>query len=73
MTQRPIIALTPGEPAGVGPDVALSFVQQPPACDVVVIADPVLLAARAVQLGLSFSAKTYVWNQTIPSKRYLTI
>ena len=59
MTQRPIIALTPGEPAGVGPDVALSFVQQPPACDVVVIADPVLLAARAAQLGLSFSAKTW--------------
>ena len=59
MTQRPIIALTPGEPAGVGPDVALSFVQQPPACDVVLIADPVLLAARAVQLGLSFSAKTW--------------
>lgn len=59
MTQRPIIALTPGEPAGIGPDVALSFVQKPPDCDLVLIADPVLLSARAAQLGLPFTAKTW--------------
>lgn len=71
MTQRPIIALTPGEPAGVGPDVALSLAQKPPACDLVLIADPVLLAARAVQLGLSFSAKTWPGQGTDKAAVYV--
>ena len=59
MTRRPIIALTPGEPAGIGPDVALAFAQQTPGCDLVLIADPALLAARAVHLQLAFSARTW--------------
>ena len=59
MTHRPILALTPGEPAGIGPDVALSLTQQPMDCDLVLIADPAVLTARAAQLGLPFSAKTW--------------
>ena len=59
MTQRPILALTPGEPAGIGPDVALTLTQRPMDCDVVLIADPAVLTARAAQLGFVFSAKTW--------------
>jgi len=59
MPQRPILALTPGEPAGIGPDIALELAQQAPGCDVVLIADPAMLGARAAQLGLSFAAKNW--------------
>lgn len=48
----PRIALTPGEPAGIGPDLAVMLAQQPRACRLVAIADPDLLARRAALLGL---------------------
>jgi 4-hydroxythreonine-4-phosphate dehydrogenase len=59
MTRRPSIALTPGEPAGIGPDVALAFAQQTHDCDLVLIADPVMLTARAAQLHLAFTARPW--------------
>ena len=59
MPRRPIIALTPGEPAGIGPDIVLALAQYPLACDLVLIADPALLAARAAQLGLPFAPGTW--------------
>lgn len=46
------IALTPGEPAGIGPDLAVMLAQQVQPYEVVVIADPQLLQTRAQQLGL---------------------
>lgn len=52
MTLR--IALTAGEPAGIGPDLALALAQHPsPGREVVTIADPELLRERAQQLGLA--------------------
>ena len=59
MTRRPIIALTPGEPAGIGPDVAIAFAQQAPDFDLVLIADAALLTARAAQLNLAFNARPW--------------
>jgi 4-hydroxythreonine-4-phosphate dehydrogenase len=59
MTRRPIIALTPGEPAGIGPDVAIAFARQAPDCDLVLIADPAMLTARAAQLKLVFNARPW--------------
>jgi len=56
---RPVLAVTPGEPAGIGPDVVLALNWRRYAADLVVIADPLLLAARAAALGRSFSAP--VW------------
>lgn len=47
------IALTPGEPAGIGPDLVIALAQQGHAHELVAIADPDLLRARAQQLGLS--------------------
>ncbi len=46
------IAVTPGEPAGIGPDVVIQAFQQPRRADAVVLADPDVLTARAKQLGL---------------------
>ncbi|KPK61561.1 MAG: 4-hydroxythreonine-4-phosphate dehydrogenase [Gammaproteobacteria bacterium SG8_31] len=49
---RPVIALTPGEPAGVGPDLALAVACQPFDGAMVVVGDAEMLAHRARQLGL---------------------
>ena len=48
----PVIALTAGEPAGIGPDLCVLLAQQPGKTRIVVIADRNLLAGRARQLGL---------------------
>lgn len=50
MTQR--IAVTPGEPAGIGPDLILTLAQQAWPAELVVCADKEMLAARAEQLQL---------------------
>lgn len=46
------LAVTPGEPAGIGPDLAIRIAQTPQPCELVAIADPELLQARARLLGL---------------------
>lgn len=46
------IALTPGEPAGIGPDLAITLAQTPQAHEIVVVADAGLLLERARLLGL---------------------
>ncbi|MEJ2564682.1 MAG: 4-hydroxythreonine-4-phosphate dehydrogenase PdxA [Gammaproteobacteria bacterium] len=48
----PRIALTPGEPAGIGPDLCIALAQHPHDSELVVVADPTLMQARATQLGL---------------------
>ncbi|MEI7796718.1 MAG: 4-hydroxythreonine-4-phosphate dehydrogenase PdxA [Methylococcaceae bacterium] len=49
----PRIALTAGEPAGIGADLCVQLVQQIlPACELVVLADAALLQQRAKQLNL---------------------
>ena len=50
-----LLAVTPGEPAGIGPDLCLQyFTQQGAESDsLIIIADPDLISRRAQQLGLS--------------------
>ncbi len=50
MTLR--LALTPGEPAGVGPDLLIETIQNGHPCELVAFADPNLLSQRAAQLEL---------------------
>jgi 4-hydroxythreonine-4-phosphate dehydrogenase len=45
------IALTPGEPTGIGPDLCIQLAQQDLPCQLIVIASPDLLKQRAKQLG----------------------
>ena len=53
------IALTPGEPAGIGPDLVLQIAQQARSFELVAIADPDLLADRCKLLGLSVVLSEY--------------
>jgi 4-hydroxythreonine-4-phosphate dehydrogenase len=48
----PVLVLTPGEPAGIGPDLLVAQAQQGFPCCVIAVADPQLLADRAAALGL---------------------
>jgi 4-hydroxythreonine-4-phosphate dehydrogenase len=50
--KSPTIVLTTGEPAGIGPDLALLVTQQPLPCALVVLGDMDLLSERANQLGI---------------------
>jgi len=50
MTLR--LAVSPGEPAGVGPEILVQYVQQGCDQELVAFADPQLLKERAEQLGL---------------------
>lgn len=53
MTTALRLAITPGEPAGIGPDLALALSAQGWQDELVVIADPALLAQRAKDLGMA--------------------
>jgi 4-hydroxythreonine-4-phosphate dehydrogenase len=57
----PNIAITPGEPAGIGPDITLKLLEeQNIAANFTVFADPDLLQQRAEQLGLSIKLDNVV-------------
>ncbi|MES0327514.1 MAG: 4-hydroxythreonine-4-phosphate dehydrogenase PdxA [Gammaproteobacteria bacterium] len=47
------LVITPGEPAGIGPDITLEIARQDFNAEIFVIADPDLLAERAQLLGLN--------------------
>jgi 4-hydroxythreonine-4-phosphate dehydrogenase len=49
----PRIAITAGEPAGIGPDIVLAAAGQEWRAELVAVADPQLLAERAELLGLT--------------------
>ncbi|MBL0710714.1 MAG: 4-hydroxythreonine-4-phosphate dehydrogenase PdxA [Colwellia sp.] len=57
MTKR--IAITPGEPAGIGPDLVIAMAQQTWPVQLVVIASKALLAQRAKQLNLPVTLIDY--------------
>ncbi len=58
--QSPLrIALTPGEPAGIGPDLCIQLAQQDLLCEIIAIASPELLTQRARQLGLSIQLNEF--------------
>jgi len=55
----PTLALTAGEPAGIGPDLCVQIAQKPLACNLVVIADGALLQERARLLGLPLNLVSF--------------
>lgn len=54
----PVIAVTSGEPAGVGPELCLALAQREFPARIVVLGDRDLLATRASQLGRSMDGLT---------------
>ncbi len=66
MKRLPRIAITAGEPAGIGLDLSAMLAQQAIQAEIVVIADQHALASRAAQLNLPLSIIPYAPNQTYP-------
>jgi len=66
----PIIALTPGEPAGIGPDLAVKLIQSKLAqdlkCRLVLVADPDLLFQRASRLGINVDLPNWSSDTNAP-------
>lgn len=67
MRIRPLV-ITPGEPAGIGPDLVLRLAQQPMAHPVVVMASRDLLQQRARQLSLNIRLYDYDASEDIRSE-----
>lgn len=58
-TPLPRIAITAGEPAGIGPDLCVLLAHKPLHAQIVVIADRDLLLARAAQIGVSLNLQPF--------------
>ncbi|MES9873274.1 MAG: 4-hydroxythreonine-4-phosphate dehydrogenase PdxA [Candidatus Sedimenticola sp. 6PFRAG7] len=57
MTPDPLLAVTPGEPAGIGPDLLVQYAQQPREASLVAVCDPGMLLQRAELLGLPLTIR----------------
>ena len=57
-------AITPGEPAGIGPDLIIQLVQTAQTHELVCIADPIMLQQRAKKLSLPLTINPYDANKT---------
>ncbi|MBA7931968.1 4-hydroxythreonine-4-phosphate dehydrogenase PdxA [Klebsiella sp. RHBSTW-00215] len=62
-TQR--VVITPGEPAGIGPDLVVQLAQRDWPVELVICADGALLSDRANLLGLPLSLRPY--DPTVPA------
>lgn len=60
-----VLAITAGEPAGIGPDLCVQIAQLSWQYQILVVCDPLLLEQRAQQLGLPFS-----WSEFEPSAQF---
>lgn len=60
------IAITPGEPAGIGPDLVIAMAQKSWTVELVVVASPKLLQERAALLNLPLIITTY--NADLPAQ-----
>jgi len=58
------IAVTPGEPAGIGPDLIVTLAQSKQHHEVVAIADPDMLQARAALLKLPLKIRIVNFSET---------
>lgn len=63
------IALTPGEPAGIGPDLCIKLAQSALPCQLVAIASPALLHDRAKRLGLPLKVVEFNANASAEPQR----
>ncbi|MDH3915396.1 MAG: 4-hydroxythreonine-4-phosphate dehydrogenase, partial [Chromatiales bacterium] len=53
----PIVALTPGEPAGIGPDLAVGLATRDLPLRLIVVADADMLRHRALALGVDLEVR----------------
>jgi 4-hydroxythreonine-4-phosphate dehydrogenase len=64
--RSPVIAVTPGEPAGIGPELCVRLAAEPRDFVLVFIADPQVLDAAARALGLPFPCAA--WPEREPAR-----
>ncbi|KFX19512.1 4-hydroxythreonine-4-phosphate dehydrogenase PdxA [Pectobacterium betavasculorum] len=57
------VVITPGEPAGIGPDLVVALAQQAWPVELVICADPDLLLTRALQLSMPLTLRDYQSGQ----------
>jgi len=70
----PPLAITAGEPAGIGPDLCVQLAVENLDVPLVIIADKSLLQQRAQQLGINLQLTDYVAGQPIiRAKNHLTV
>ncbi|MFC1689993.1 4-hydroxythreonine-4-phosphate dehydrogenase PdxA [Pseudomonadota bacterium] len=65
----PVLAITPGEPAGIGPEILLKYQQAHPESRILAVADPGLLSRTAQSLGIE--ADLFSWrpgDDVLPGK-----
>ena len=62
----PRIAITAGEPAGIGPDLCVLLAHKALNAHIVVIADSDMLQARATQIGVALNIQPFTENQKQP-------
>lgn len=72
MTQHRVV-ITPGEPAGIGPDLAIQLAQRDWPLELVVCADASLLTERAKLLGLPLTLLPYASEQPAKPQRAGTL
>src|SRR5579862_5031126 len=59
------ILITPGEPAGIGPDIVIMAAQMKWPAELIVVADPKLLEERAQLLGLPLQLIECDWHEEV--------
>lgn len=64
-SQIPIIAVTPGEPSGIGPEILLKLSQQHPEFRLLAVADPGLLRSSAKLLGMDTAVHEWAPGDSI--------
>ena len=69
----PRIAITPGEPAGIGPDLCVQLAQQAHHAQLVVVGDPQLMTQRAQQLDLPLTLQAFDSNDPPKSQEAGTL
>jgi len=62
------ICITPGEPAGIGPDLCVQLAQRTLPCELVVVADRDMLEERAQALGLPL--QTFLFDPYAPPEAH---
>lgn len=66
MKKHPILAVTPGEPAGIGPDLIIQLSQSDQKAQLVVIADKAMMQERAKQLNITVNFNDYLAGSDAP-------